>query len=310
MVFRQLEPQKRDLPPGRSLLLLIIYFFFGLFIGQFLAVLCSMALFGLSFQETLQQAENLQHQSARYILFTLQFFSAVGGFIIGPLFYLYQHEQRRLSGLFNNRGRAIIPLAMAILITLSFMMVNSIIIEWNANITLPETFQTFESWAKQKEEYLQRLTDFLTTFPSVLDFIVAFIIIALLPAFGEELFFRGLMQPLIRLKIGNAHAAIWITALIFSAFHFQFYGLMPRLFLGALFGYLYYWSGNLLMPVLGHFINNGFSLLMRYLYQLDYTAFDSSEMVSLGGTTITVFLFSGLVGVVVFRSYFNREAAT
>ena len=310
MVFRQLEPQKRDLPPGRSLLLLIIYFFIGLFIGQFLAVLCSMALFGLAFQETLQQAENLQHQSSRYILFTLQFFSAVGGFIIGPLFYLYRHEQRTLSGLFNNRGRAIIPLAMAILITLSFMMVNSIIIEWNANITLPETFQTFESWAKQKEEYLQRLTDFLTTFPSVLDFIVAFIIIALLPAFGEELFFRGLMQPLIRLKIGNAHAAIWITALIFSAFHFQFYGLMPRLFLGALFGYLYYWSGNLLMPVLGHFINNGFSLLMRYLYQLDYTAFDSSETVSLGGTTITVFLFSGLVGVIIFRSYFNREAAT
>lgn len=309
MVFRQPEPEKRDVPAGRSLLLLIIYFFIGLFIGQFLAVVCCMAFFGLGFNETLQQAERLSSES-RYILFTLQFFSAVGGFIVGPLAYLYRYEQQGLSALFNKRGLAIIPILLAILVTVAFMMANSIVIEWNANLTLPETFKSIESMARQKEEYLQRLTDFLTTFPSTLDFLVAFIIIAVLPAFGEELFFRGMMQPLLHRKLRNAHAAIWLTAFIFSAFHFQFYGLLPRLFLGALFGYLYYWSGNLFMPVLGHLINNGVSLLLRYLYQLELIGFDSSETESLAGTTVAIFLLLGIVAAVAYKGYFNREAWT
>lgn len=309
MVFRQLDPYKRDLSPWRSLLLLIIYFFCGLFIGQFVAVLLCMAIFGLGFAETSQIAGALQHPQSRNILFVLQFFSAVGGFIVGPLLYLYHYERQRLPGLINKRGRAIIPLILLVLVTLSFMMVNSILIEWNANITLPETLKTVESWMQNKEQYLQKLTDVLTTFPSLLDFLGAFVVIALLPAFGEELFFRGLMQPLVQRLAGNAHAAIWITAFVFSVFHFQFYGLLPRLFLGALFGYLYYWSGNLLMPVLGHFINNGFSLLMRYLYQLGLVSFDSNETEALAGTTIALFLIIGMVSIVAYRNYFTREAS-
>ncbi|AHM60987.1 abortive infection protein [Flammeovirgaceae bacterium 311] len=310
MVFRQPEPDKRDLPPGRSLILLLIYFFVGLFVGQFVAVVIAMAIFGTGFNETSQIAGSLNHPNARAILFVLQLFSAVGGFIAGPLLYLYQYERRRLSSLINRKGLAIIPILLAIVLTLAFMMVNSLLIEWNANVTLPETFKTLESWMKNKELYLQRLTDYLTTFTSGLDFGVAFIIIALLPAFGEELFFRGLMQPLIRLKLRNAHAAIWVTAFIFSVFHFQFYGLLPRLFLGALFGYLYYWSGNLLMPILGHFINNGFTLAMRYLYQLELIEFDSSGTQSLGGTTLVICLLVGIVAIAGFSGYFSREEAT
>ena len=307
MVFRQTEPDKRNLPPGRSIILLLIYFFIGLFVGQFLAVLCSMALFGLGFDETQNIAGNLQHPDARNILFTLQFFSAVGGFLLGPLYYMYKWEQRTVSALINKRGASIIPLTLAVVITLSFMMVNSILIEWNANITLPETFKSVEAWAKGQEAYMQQLTEHLTTFPSTLDFVVAFIIIALLPAFGEELLFRGLMQPLLRLKLGNAHVAIWLTAFIFSAIHFQFYGLFPRLFLGALFGYLYYWSGNLLMPILGHFINNGFSLLLSYFHQRELTELDISNMEAFSGRTIAVFLFLGIAAAVAYRAYFVRE---
>ncbi len=309
MVFRQPDPYKRELSAGRSLFLLIIYFFSGLFIGQFVAVLVCMAIFGLGFTETSQVASALQHPQARNILFILQFFSAVGGFIVGPLLYLYHYERQRLPALFNKRGRAIIPILLLVVITISFMMVNSVLIEWNANITLPETWKTVESWMQNKEAYLKQLTDVLTTFPSFLDFLVAFVVIALLPAIGEELFFRGLMQPLFQRLIGNAHAAIWLTAFIFSVFHFQFYGLVPRLFLGALFGYLYYWSENLLMPVLGHFINNGFSLLMRYLFQLGLISYDGNETEALAGTTIAVFLIIGIVCAFSYRNHFTREAA-
>jgi LPXTG-motif cell wall-anchored protein len=44
--------------------------------------------------------------------------------------------------------------------------------------------------------------------------------------------------------------------------------------LGGLFGYLYYWSGNLLVPMFAHFFNNGFSVLMLYLYQQKIVTLD------------------------------------
>ncbi|WP_236612858.1 CPBP family intramembrane glutamic endopeptidase [Cesiribacter andamanensis] len=284
--------------------MLLIYFFIGLFVGQFLAVLLCMALFGTGFEETTQLAGSLSHPYARPILYILQFFSAVGGFLAGPLVYVYHYESERLTTLINKRGWAIIPLLLLLLSTLAFMMANSLLIEWNANLVLPETFKTFESWAQQKEAYLQRLTLYLTTFPSALHFVAALLIIALLPALGEELFFRGLMQPLLQRTLGNAHVAIWGTALIFSLFHFQFYGLLPRLFLGALFGYLYYWSGNLLMPIMAHFINNGLSLLLRYLYQLELTELDTTQTVSLSGTSILLFLLVGIGASLAYRYYF------
>jgi zinc transporter ZupT len=75
----------------------------------------------------------------------------------------------------------------------------------------------------------------------------------------------------------NIHLAIWASAGIFSAIHFQFYGFVPRVLLGALFGYLYYWSGNLLIPIFSHFINNGFIVLMVYLNQNEMTTIDIED---------------------------------
>jgi membrane protease YdiL (CAAX protease family) len=96
------------------------------------------------------------------------------------------------------------------------------------------------------------------------EFLAAIVILAIVPAIGEELLFRGILQNKIEMLSKNKHIAIWITAFIFSFIHFQFYGFVPRLLLGALFGYLYIWSGNLTIPILAHFINNGFTLLLLY----------------------------------------------
>jgi membrane protease YdiL (CAAX protease family) len=77
-----------------------------------------------------------------------------------------------------------------------------------------------------------------------------------------------MLQSQLQRATKNVHAAIWISAFLFSSLHMQFFGFVPRLFLGALFGYLYSWSGNLIVPVLAHFINNAFSMIMLYLHQL------------------------------------------
>jgi membrane protease YdiL (CAAX protease family) len=113
----------------------------------------------------------------------------------------------------------------------------------------------------------KELTEYLTAFETIPQLLVGFVVIALIPAIGEELVFRGLLQPRVQRLTHNVHAAVWITGFIFSAIHFQFYGLIPRMLLGVLLGYLYVWSGNLWYPIVGHFTNNGFTLLMIFLYK-------------------------------------------
>src|SRR5207344_1198984 len=100
---------------------------------------------------------------------------------------------------------------------------------------------------------------------SVLSLAINLFIIAFLPALGEELFFRGMMQKLFSQLTKNNHLAIIITSIIFSAIHLQFYGFLPRMVLGIFLGYLLVWSGSLWLPILAHFVNNASAVLFTFL---------------------------------------------
>jgi hypothetical protein len=195
-------------------------------------------------------------------LYLMQGFGTLFGLILVPL-YVLAKLHRSASALFKGQ-MYIQPLVMVVGIVMIFMMVNSVFIEWNQNITLPEGI---EKWARSTEEQLAELTRYLTKFDSGAQVALALVVIAVLPAIGEELVFRGIIQREFYRGTNNIHVAIWVSAAIFSAIHIQFYGFVPRMLLGALFGYLYYWSGNLWMPILAHFINNGFTVVAMYLYQ-------------------------------------------
>jgi len=86
-------------------------------------------------------------------------------------------------------------------------------------------------------------------------------LMALLPAFAEELSFRGTLQQI----LGNKHLAIWLTAIVFSAIHMQFYGFIPRMLMGAMFGYIFVWTGSLWVPIVMHFTNNSLAVIAYYL---------------------------------------------
>jgi membrane protease YdiL (CAAX protease family) len=98
-------------------------------------------------------------------------------------------------------------------------------------------------------------------------------VIALIPAIGEELLFRGVIQGSI-FKNTNIHVAVLLTSIIFSAFHLQFYGFLPRMVLGILLGYSLAWSGSLWLPVLIHFINNGAAVVFAWFSGLDQLPFN------------------------------------
>ena len=147
------------------------------------------------------------------------------------------------------------------------MPVNSWLAGWNERILDIPMLHSFASWAQEKEDELARLTRFLVEVEGSVDFALAFLVVTVLAGFCEEYFFRKLIQPRVYGLVGNMHWAIWITAFFFSAIHMQFMGFIPRLMLGALFGYYYYWTGNIWVSVFGHFLNNAITLISLFLYQ-------------------------------------------
>jgi len=203
----------------------------------------------------------------RLPLIIIQGSATLIGLIVLPFLYLYSMEKVNPINWIKSKSTPGLIILITTFIVLAFMATNSVFIEWNATVTFPDFLKEFGAWAREREDLAEKLTKFFIAFESNGDFFLGLFVIAFLPAIGEELVFRGMLQPELFRATGNHHAAIWISAIIFSAFHMQFFGFVPRMLLGALFGYLYVWSGNLLIPMIAHFVNNGFSVLMMYLYQ-------------------------------------------
>ncbi|MEM9673154.1 MAG: CPBP family intramembrane glutamic endopeptidase [Bacteroidota bacterium] len=258
-----------------SLLILSGFVLAGMFVGQFFAFLGLFPLFDYSFEAIQVALTNpIGSPKAKAALLILQAATSIFAFILAPLLHHRLVDRHRPSPLTTQYETSVVVLGLVFLLMVAFMFANSIVIEWNMNLDFGQLSPAFEEWARGKEEELKELTEYLTRFSSVGGLLVGLVVIAVLPAIGEELVFRGVVQPKLHQLVGNPHLAIWLAAFLFSAIHLQFYGFFPRLLLGALFGYLFYWSGNLWYAIFAHFVNNGFTLVMLYLYQQDVTDLD------------------------------------
>ena len=195
-------------------------------------------------------------------------------FIVVPVVFNAIALKIPLSEYFPKTSWATVGLTL--LISISFMVVNSAVGEWNMNLDFGNS--DFAEWAKISEEQLKVLTEHLTNFTSTTHFVLAIVVVAIIPAIGEELLFRGLIQNMFSKAFGNHHVAIWVTGFIFATIHMQFFGVMPRMFLGVLFGYLYHWSGKLSVAMIGHLANNGLALIALYLAQKDVVDVSPEQM--------------------------------
>lgn len=152
-----------------------------------------------------------------------------------------------------NRSPSIKSLIMTIAIYMAMTPALNYLVEWNAGLSLPESLKDVQEWMRNAENAAQGITDKLLNENNI---IVSILLVGILTGLSEEVFFRGGLQRILLSKPINIHLAIWLTALIFSIMHFQFFGFFPRLIIGAFFGYLAYWSGSLWTAVIAHALNN------------------------------------------------------
>lgn len=150
---------------------------------------------------------------------------------------------------------------ICIVILLPIITLTAII---NESINFPQFLEPIEQAFQKWESQAKELTSILINTKEPFEIGYNYVVIAIIAATTEEFLFRGVIQNILINKLKNHHSAIWIAAAIFSFTHFQIYGFVPRLILGAYLGYLLYWTKNLYVPIFAHFCNNAFTLTVMY----------------------------------------------
>ena len=304
----ELEAESNMHPLTMAILTIVVSSFGFLLIGPLLGFFLAIPFFEGNLLDQLALLANpADHPELRLPLYIMQGSATLIGLALIPLILSFSVFRKGLKSFFSAEiyGQMFF---VVLAITITFMAVNSAFIYWNANFHFPEFLSGFETWAHEYEDRAEELTKFMTQFSSTGELALAFVVIAILPAIGEEFVFRGMLQQQLFKASRNIHLAIWTSAILFSAFHLQFFGFVPRMMLGALFGYLYYWSGSLWMPMFAHFVNNGFSVIMLYLNQKGVIDVDveSTDVVAPWPAILILTLISGVL-LYYFKIFFDRK---
>lgn len=179
----------------------------------------------------------------------------------------------------------------------------NIIINWNQNLTFPESMSGIVQTFKDLEAKSEDSINIMTSGNSAGILIVNIMIVGIFAGLGEELFFRGgLMRLLGGVKSIGTHKAIWISAIIFSALHLQFFGFVPRMLLGVFFGYLLAWSDSLWLPILMHIINNSIIVTFDWINQTNGTDIDVNS-IGTGSSTIDIIILTLSIVLTVFSLF-------
>ena len=183
----------------------------------------------------------------------IQMFSSIGLFITPTLLYAYLCDFDLKLKLNFNRQTLILSIAIMLLIS-PFI---AFIYEWNLSFNIPNWMLVFDNNAEKITKHFLKMN-------TIGDLFFNLLVMAIIPALGEELLFRGYLQQKICHWLDKPHFAIIITAILFSAIHMQFQGFLPRFVLGIVLGYLFYWSGSLWLPIIAHFLNNAIAVTFAY----------------------------------------------
>jgi len=264
-------------------LFFLLLIFTGASVFSFIGFVISQLFLGVPLLTQPSLLDDMTNPELIPALRTMQLLQGIGMLIVPSVIYLWLSSScGNVKVLFAG------PVRQSVMICIVFFMVAfplvNYLAEWNATWNLP-TF--LGNWLEGKESQAEEITKLFLDMPNVGLLILNLIMIALLPAIGEELIFRGIMQRGLQ-KMMNPHVAIWLAAILFSAVHMQFLGFVPRMLMGVAMGYLFFWSGNLWYPIIAHFTNN--ALAVGVAYGIQHNSIDSSlESAGIGNPTIAAF---------------------
>lgn len=251
--------------PVSSFLLLIVLMLVGSLVGTLLGLVTAAFVTGTSDLNYIFSA--LGNPAADLTFFRIVQAGSSIGMCVAPPLLLGLVEGNVRTYVRMDGGLKVLDYLLVFILALCSGPIIELVGSWNAQLSLPERFGELERWMMEQEKQLEVITLQILSDISIGGLFANLLVIAVIPAIGEELLFRGALQQILVRWFRNPHVGIWVAAIIFSAIHLQFYGFLPRMLLGALFGYLYYWSNNIWLPIFAHFVNNAGVLITAFVLQ-------------------------------------------
>lgn len=253
--------------PASKFLLAIGMVIVGAFLFSLVAFGLASAIYGIKPIELEGLLTDFENPVAISVLKLIQTVSEIGTFILPALFLAYTFDQSARGYLRLNISPDKLTVLLVFILLIAAVPLINFLGEINSRMELPSWLAGLEQQIRASEDQAAKLTEKFLVIDSPLQFAYAIIMIAVLPALGEELLFRGILQRIFSEWSRSKHTGIWATAILFSAMHLQFYGFVPRMLLGVMLGYLYLWSGSLWLPILAHFFNNAGAVIATFLYK-------------------------------------------
>lgn len=289
-----------EISPTSKFFIIIFIILISFILTNVIGVVFSMLLFNINFTTLSNVLKNIDiknHANINILKF-LQILQTIGLFLIPPLIAGYLFSKNTAEFLKLNKK----PKASAMLLILFIIISCLPIIEWlaqiNSQLILPSQLHELEMWMKQAETNAEVTTKAFLDVSTFKGLALNIFMIGIITAIGEEFLFRGLLINLFKEWTKNKHAAVIISAIIFSIIHFQFYGFIPRMLLGVLFGYLFIWSGSIWIPIFIHFLNNGIAVMTSYMQSKGIIQTETDKMFSSSNNYI--FLALGIISATIF----------
>jgi len=237
-----------------------------------------------------------------------QMLTTIGAFLLPSLLFAYCQDRQWFNYNSANRHAPQSMVNMVLILSVTLLPVVGVLSAFNQNI-MPQEGAVAE-FMRNLEDAADNILSLVTSQRSSWDLVCNILIFAVLAGICEEFFFQGALQPLLTKWSQNPHIGILLTALIFSALHFQFYGFIPRFLLGVYLGYLFYWSRSLWLPILAHVLHNALSLLVDYTLQGRGIDTDSLQYTQVRGSlplAATCALVSAMAIVFLWRTHRDSE---
>ena len=294
---------------SKFILLITLVFSFLLF-SSLLGILMLVPYFG-SDVISLLSAPDYNSVPVVNAMKVLQILNMLGGLLLPAVIYLWlcTPETEKLSSLY------ISPSSTTIVLSFLLIVLAQPLIGWanelNSNLSLPEGLSSIEDWMRNAENQGALITEAFLSTTSTGGLLINVFMIAILPAFAEEILFRGVLASLFKNWTKNIHIAVFLSSLIFAAIHLQFYGFLPRFLLGMALGYLFFWSGSLWLPIVAHFANNFLSVIVEFLFRrgIIHTNAENFGMDNAAWlTAISIVGVSGLMFYIYKLTFTQKEA--
>lgn len=254
---------KNQQPSVKLIFLILIIITSGLF-TLLAGLVLAVPFWGKEVIDSVGASENVLFEDIGFMKY-MQVINQLGIFILPVIIFAGLVSENSSDYLKVNRrvnGSTLMLSIVLIIVSQPFL---NWLVEFNESINLPESWSYIENWMLEKEDKANTLTEQFLNVNSIDGLLVNVLMIGIIPAFGEELLFRGVILRIFREWWKNIHVAVWVSAFLFSALHIQFYGLIPRMAFGVLFGYIFVWTSNLWIPIVLHFIINVSAVIITYL---------------------------------------------